>query len=145
MLFFSATNEGTPYEQLLHDWPVRATPNKFWAACLLEKTKQQTYNQEGGGCVSRPSANPWCKFTTHQKEKILIWKISLAGQLSLGDKQKQFGRQECFCRFLSVTMLKVMFHFSQAWGVFSCSHIFMLHSNKSLSDISHDMENKFIR
>ena len=39
VLFFSATSEGTPYEQLPHDWPVRATPNKFWLACLLEKDK----------------------------------------------------------------------------------------------------------
>ena len=66
----------------------------FW-----KKIKQQMHNQERGGCVSRPSANPWCKFTTHQKEKILILKISLAGQLSLGDKQKQFGDRTVFVDF----------------------------------------------
>ena len=117
--------------------PISSEQHVCW-----KKTKQQTHNQEEGDCVSRPAANPWCKFTTHQKEKNINLKNKLSRSVVPWGHTETLWGQECFCRFLSVTVLKVMFHFSQGWNVFSCSHIFMLHLNKSFPYLSHDMERK---
>ena len=72
---------------------LRRRPNKFLVAPCQKKT------QSGGRITKRGLRRRY-----------------VSRHFKVFGRGEQFWRQQCFGRFFSLSMLKVMFHFSQAWS-----------------------------